>query len=297
MRWLRNLVHVIFFLETAQTVMTVADGFHWFVYGFGSIKKLGEYFLANFDSPILCSIIALISQGVYCWRIYYLSRWKIPTIIIGIAALTQTAGGIGIGIVNQRLGTIEEWDPKFNVLMILWSTGSAVADTLIASIMTYLLLSSRPFESRKKRSTVMTKLIRLVIETNVASALVAVAVLLTTVITPIAPPKTSYFLCPGYVLGKLYSNSFITMLNNRRGTGNGGLDKSTGSNQSDNLVMERALQRNSQSYYRKPSHLPPITVAIQTETALRMDDVSEVTVPKSQYDDDTLPKPSDIRIP
>lgn len=102
MTWLRNLgnwpfalplylfffviddseVHAQFVLETAQTAMTVADGFHWFVYGYGNLNKLGEYYLANFDSPILCSIIAFISQGVYCWRIYHLSQWKTPTLII-----------------------------------------------------------------------------------------------------------------------------------------------------------------------------------------------------------------------
>jgi len=62
--------------------MSVADGFHWFVYGYGNTKKLGEYYLANFDSPIMSSIIAFISQGVYCWRIRHLSRWKISPFVI-----------------------------------------------------------------------------------------------------------------------------------------------------------------------------------------------------------------------
>ncbi|KXN91146.1 Replication factor C subunit 1 [Leucoagaricus sp. SymC.cos] len=116
--------------------MTVADGFHWFVYGYGNMDRLGEYYLANFDSPILCSIIALISQGVYCWRIYHLSQWKVPTFIIALAATCQAAGGFGIGIV--RLGTITNWDNRYDVFMILWSLSSAIADTMIACIMVYL---------------------------------------------------------------------------------------------------------------------------------------------------------------
>ncbi|KAF9442074.1 hypothetical protein P691DRAFT_765606 [Macrolepiota fuliginosa MF-IS2] len=196
LRWLRSLVHIQFLLEAAQTVMTVADGFHWFVFGYGDVRKLGEYNLANIDSPIMCSVIALISQGVYCWRIYRLSRWKVPTLIIALTACGQAVGGFGIGIVNQQLGSIGNWNEKSNIFTIMWSVSSAVADTLIACSMTYLLLSSKPFNSPGRRPTMMTRLIRLIIETNAASALVAMAVLLCTIIPSIAPPKTSYFLCP-----------------------------------------------------------------------------------------------------
>ena len=97
--------------------MSVADGFHWFVYGYGSREKLGEYYLANFDSPIMSSIIALISQGVYCWRIRHLSRWKFSPFVIAFVSdafvridpeglsyykktsCCQVIGGFGIGIV------------------------------------------------------------------------------------------------------------------------------------------------------------------------------------------------------
>ncbi len=81
-----SLVHIQFALEAVQTVMSIADGFHWFVYGYGDLGKLGEFHLANIDSPIMCSIIALISQGVYCWRIYHLSRWKSLMLIIGLVS-------------------------------------------------------------------------------------------------------------------------------------------------------------------------------------------------------------------
>ncbi len=67
--------------------MSIADGFHWFVYGHGDLGKLGEFYLPNFDSPIMCSIIALISQGVYCWRIYRLSKWKALVLVVGLVSL------------------------------------------------------------------------------------------------------------------------------------------------------------------------------------------------------------------
>ncbi|KAF8876259.1 hypothetical protein BD779DRAFT_1449536, partial [Infundibulicybe gibba] len=57
---LKTLVYGLLFLETAQTVLSTADAFHWFAFGFGNMEYLDEYFLANFDTPILGSIIALV---------------------------------------------------------------------------------------------------------------------------------------------------------------------------------------------------------------------------------------------
>ena len=70
--------------------MSVADGFHWFVYGYGNIDRLGEYYLANFDSPIISSVIAFISQGVYCWRIHHLGRSKISPLVIAFVGNAST---------------------------------------------------------------------------------------------------------------------------------------------------------------------------------------------------------------
>ncbi|KAL9715563.1 hypothetical protein Ac2012v2_000004 [Leucoagaricus gongylophorus] len=262
--WLRSLVHIQFLLETVQTAMSVADGFHWFVYGYGNLERLGEYYLANFDSPIISSLIAVISQGVYCWRIHHLSRWRISPFIIAFTSCCQVVGGFGIGIVNQKLGTIKNWEDRYNVFMVLWSVCNAITDTLIAGIMVFLLVSATSFKSSKT----LTKLIRLVIETNLASALVAMAAFLTTVIKPVAPPKTSYFLCPGYVLSKLYSNSFITMLNNRYP--NAGEQDGSNFSQRSRGECKRNHSR-SLSHQARNSLMPNVAVAICMEKETRLD--------------------------
>jgi len=83
--------------------MSVADGFHWFVYGYGNIDKLGEYYLANFDSPIISSIIAFISQGVYCWRIYYLGRSKISAFVIAFVSDDFTRVDLKSSVITKDL--------------------------------------------------------------------------------------------------------------------------------------------------------------------------------------------------
>lgn len=51
------------------------DTFFYFVYGFGNVERLFEFHWA-FDIPSFDAAIGLIVQGVYCWRIWVLSRWK-----------------------------------------------------------------------------------------------------------------------------------------------------------------------------------------------------------------------------
>lgn len=70
-------------LETIQTVMVTADAFHWFVYGFGDLEKSNDTFLNSWDVPLMDSVIALIVQAFYCWRIYKLrNSYLIPAIIV-----------------------------------------------------------------------------------------------------------------------------------------------------------------------------------------------------------------------
>jgi hypothetical protein len=91
-----------------------------------------------------------------------------------------------------------------------------------------------------------------------------------------------------------YSNSFVTMLNNRHSSGGGGPDGSTSSG-TDDFSMDRSLPRN-QTHQLKNFRTPQVAVAIHRET--RMDDISDI--PKSHFDDDTLPKrrlSSDILVP
>lgn len=86
-------VHFIFVVELVQTIFTVADGFHWFVFGFGDMNKLGEFFLANFDSPMMSAVIALVVQGMYAWRVYHLSKLRVITGVICLVRLSLGQNG------------------------------------------------------------------------------------------------------------------------------------------------------------------------------------------------------------
>ena len=62
-------------LETAQTALTGADIYYWFVAGFGNVERLAAHsHFAPIDVPIITGLIALIVQGYFCYRIWVLNK-------------------------------------------------------------------------------------------------------------------------------------------------------------------------------------------------------------------------------
>jgi hypothetical protein len=83
-------VYGLALLDVLQTVMITADAFHWFVYGFGNMERLDEPFLNSWDVPVLDSIISLVVQAFYCWRIYFLRKTMVIPILILLVRMSPT---------------------------------------------------------------------------------------------------------------------------------------------------------------------------------------------------------------
>ncbi|KAG6815130.1 hypothetical protein H0H93_010865 [Arthromyces matolae] len=99
----------------------------------------------------------------------------------------------------------------------LWLAGSALTDTLIAVAMTFLpdglmkLLRSRTGDY-DQTDNILVRIVRLTVETNTATASIAIAVLVCLLAIPHNP---SISMAPAYALGKLYSNTLLAIFNNR----------------------------------------------------------------------------------
>jgi hypothetical protein len=74
-------VHLIFLLDTAQTIFTMVDGFFWFGDHYGDMTTLVESRFGGIDTAACDAAIALLVQFVYCWRIWKLSQWKITPVL------------------------------------------------------------------------------------------------------------------------------------------------------------------------------------------------------------------------
>lgn len=64
----------VFLLETLQTALSGTDLYHWFVSGFGNMDRLNAPHLSAFDVPIIGSIVSLVVQFFFVFRIWVLSR-------------------------------------------------------------------------------------------------------------------------------------------------------------------------------------------------------------------------------
>jgi len=68
-----DLVYFIFALETAQTALTGADAYYWFVGGFGQVERLRNAHFLPIDVFIICAVIQSIVLSYLCYRIWMLS--------------------------------------------------------------------------------------------------------------------------------------------------------------------------------------------------------------------------------
>ncbi|KAJ7751109.1 hypothetical protein B0H16DRAFT_840148 [Mycena metata] len=172
LRFHASAVSALAVLDIVQTVMVTADAFHWFVYGFGNPIQLDEPFFNPWDVPVLDSVISLIVQAFYCWRIYFLRKGVVIPVLILIVSLAQFSAGILTGVRNYQIGHLS-FSREYIVAETIWLAGGAVADLAIAGVLSWILLSARN-SSRPQYNSMLSRLIRLIVETNALTAGVAV---------------------------------------------------------------------------------------------------------------------------
>ncbi|KAJ6560596.1 hypothetical protein DFH09DRAFT_1483239 [Mycena vulgaris] len=99
----RRRFYGLVLVDVLHTVIVTADGFHWFVYGFGNLAQLDDTFLNSWDIPVLDSVIAIVAQMFYCWCIYFLRKGIVIPAAVSLVSLTQFSAGIYTGIRNAVL--------------------------------------------------------------------------------------------------------------------------------------------------------------------------------------------------
>ncbi|KAK0432565.1 hypothetical protein EV421DRAFT_2023931 [Armillaria borealis] len=163
--------------------------------------------------PILSGFVACIAQLFYAWRMYKFSkkaRWL--CIILSVIAFTQFAAAIYCGIQIRNTGSghylnLRE-NSKVRVTAIIWLGGSVLCDTAIALCMTYVLYRAQT--GLKSTRILLSRLIRLTIETGTATAAIA-AVHLALFLSY----NSTYSTVPANCLVKMYANTVLAVCNSR----------------------------------------------------------------------------------
>ncbi|TFY79387.1 hypothetical protein EWM64_g4623 [Hericium alpestre] len=189
-------------MDTSTSVYT------WFVYGWGDINVLNNSETGYLNVPILSSIIAIIVQTFFGWRIWTLSKSFVPLLCIGVLAVAQAGAAIAVAYFLATVPLENAREPGLPVAVGVRLGTSVVADAIIAISMTYFLLKGR--EETIKFNNVLTRLIRLTIETGTVTALFAVMDIVFFLAAHNGLHQVS-----GVILAKLYSNSLLVIFNNR----------------------------------------------------------------------------------
>ncbi|SJK98245.1 uncharacterized protein ARMOST_01506 [Armillaria ostoyae] len=210
-KFTKCLVYGIYIVEFVQTMLVTHDVFAIFGYGYGDLEALTDMHFDWLTVPIVSAVIACVGQVFYAYRIYILSLKSriVPAFIICVS-LTTSVAAIITGIYSFQAGNLIKLNNlKTSIAAGIWCGGSALCDIVIAICMTYYLMRSNT--SLRRTQMLVTKLIRLTIETGSATALVA----LLTCILFLAFPHQTFYIAPAVLMPKLYVNTIYMVLNSR----------------------------------------------------------------------------------
>ncbi|KAJ7113797.1 hypothetical protein C8R44DRAFT_984473 [Mycena epipterygia] len=236
------LVYTVYAIESVQTILLTYDAFMVFGNGFGDLATLTKVYFDWMTVPVMSglgslskahwivinlvpNIVAFIGQSFYAYRIHVLSKsWFIPWLIVAIS-LTSSVGAFITGVLSFEAGNIALLNNrKTSVAVGVWCGASALSDLIIAVYMTYyvnfLAYSSSlsdPFKLSKydtgfrQTHILVSKLIRLIIETGTLTAMVV----LTGLALFFAFPGRAYYAAVAAIIPELYANSILVVLNAR----------------------------------------------------------------------------------
>ncbi|KAK0489755.1 hypothetical protein EDD18DRAFT_1188174 [Armillaria luteobubalina] len=204
------IVYALWLTETVQTLISISDTFDIFCYDFGNLSELDDVHHTWFTAPVLSGCVGCVCQLFYAWRMYKFNkkaRWL--SIALSMIAFTQCGAAIACGVQGRRYDHFSQLQVKTRVTTMIWLGGSAVCDAAIALCMTYLL--SRAHTGLKSTRVLISRLIRLTIETGTATATLAVI----DIALFLAYPNNNYHTVPAICLVKVYSNTVLAVCNSR----------------------------------------------------------------------------------
>ncbi|KAI0279686.1 hypothetical protein BC826DRAFT_554699 [Russula brevipes] len=204
-RSLKLLVYAIFLLETVQTALNCADLFYWFVSGYGDTAHLASPFASSFDVPIIESVVSLIVQFFYAYRIWVLSiKQSVWFSLLICLCSTINAAAAFIGGIYTHVRRRFASGGKLKTIAITWLIGNTAADILIASAMLYYLVRRRRNADGVFSDHPLVKIVRLTVETNLLTSNFR-GNRFSSGGCHISPRKLVHV--PTFILGKLYSNT------------------------------------------------------------------------------------------
>ncbi|KAK0241168.1 hypothetical protein EDD85DRAFT_992751 [Armillaria nabsnona] len=204
------LVYGIYIVEFVQMMFVTHDVLAMFGYGFGDLEALTRMDFNWLVVPVMGGVVACVGQVFYAYRIFILSSSRIVPPFVTCVSSTSSVAAILTGVYAFEAGDITKLNNrKTSIAIGIWCGGSALCDVIIAICMTYYLTHRNT--SLRHTRILVTKLIRLTIETGSMTAVVA----LLSLILFIVFPHQTFYGAPIFIMPKLYANTVYMVLNSR----------------------------------------------------------------------------------
>ncbi|KAK0241046.1 hypothetical protein EDD85DRAFT_948138 [Armillaria nabsnona] len=206
------LVYGVYIVEFVQTMLFTHDAFAMFGYGFGDIEALIRMNFNWLTIPIMSAAVAFVGQVFYAYRIFKLSKSRVVPIFVICVSLTSSVAGIITGAYCFQADDVTELNSlKMYIATGIWNGASALCDIIIAICMTYYL--QRSTTCFRRTQMLVTKLIRLIVETGSVTGMYSAPSIVVARITPptfgrCRSAQLYPFLC-------LYANTVLVVLNLR----------------------------------------------------------------------------------
>ncbi|KAF9472231.1 hypothetical protein BDN70DRAFT_818964, partial [Pholiota conissans] len=215
---LKVLVGGVYILEVAQIVLLTQTVWTLLVSGFGNIAAFDDVGTTWISVPGIGGLVAVIVQCFYSYRIAIFSGSRIIPGIIVPMSIVSFAGSLSFGVLLKRAGTNTKFfenqskSAATTLGVSLWTGTSAACDVLIATCMCYFL-HKRKYGMFSRTQALLSKLIRMTIETGTLTASIAILTLILFYVRPLK--QTNYFGIPLSAEAKLYSTTMLAVLNSR----------------------------------------------------------------------------------
>lgn len=215
--YIKVLVYTVLVLDSFFMGAITHAAWQVLVQSWGDINILHELPWTWAMVPVGSGVVSCIVQLFFVYRIWKLSRkWTMP-IIISVVTLAQCAFAIVTGVIavhNKTFHYIRDFLPGF------WLVGSIIADILICATLVRILWQSQT--GFKDTDGVVLRLIRLSVESAAVPVIAA-----TIKLALIYSYEDNRHLVFCVLLGRLYSNSLLAMLNCRDPLFGGGSNPNT----------------------------------------------------------------------
>ncbi|CAL1710457.1 unnamed protein product [Somion occarium] len=202
----KSIVGFTFITELLQTLLATRDAFRDFGTGWGNMEELDSVGLLWLSVPVLGSIMCFTTQAFFAWRVWILSKNKRIVGIIMVLALTSFVVGLYSGAFTVIIGKFSEVQKRAYRTTCVWLGGTALCDMIIAGSMIFYLHRTRT--GFHMSPTILSKFIRLTIETGLTCATIAIVDLALF----LGFQQNNYHLAPSIALSKLYANSLLVVL-------------------------------------------------------------------------------------